>query len=332
MPVVSVVMPTLNAEKYLAEAIDSILKQTFSDFEFLIIDGGSVDKTVSIIKSYQDKRIRLLNGSGKNIAADLNIGLEAAVGKYIARMDADDVALPERFAKQVDFLDAHPECSICFHPVKVTWDDGRENDTIYPDATMLKKVGALNFENLLKRNFIQTSSVVYRWRFHKDSYDQIPDGVLPGDWFLHLLHAQIGQIGFLPEVMAVYRRNAGGIWTGAEVSPQWFCRFGKAYMRFWDSVEKQFGVNKLKEREFLRRAVFYANLYCKRDNLDEKYEDIKAPYEKAFLNILELFFLRCLKKITSGKTKDLYSAKYRSLKLYNSWLKDKAHLKTPVND
>ena len=64
MPVVSVVMPTLNAEKYLAEAIDSILKQTFSDFEFLIIDGGSVDKTVSIIKSYQDKRIRLLNGSG----------------------------------------------------------------------------------------------------------------------------------------------------------------------------------------------------------------------------------------------------------------------------
>ena len=126
MPVVSVVMPTLNAEKYLAEAIDSILKQTFSDFEFLIIDGGSVDKTVSIIKSYQDKRIRLLNGSGKNIAADLNIGLEAATGEYIARMDADDVALPERFAKQVDFLEKNSDVAILGSSVITIDAEGKE--------------------------------------------------------------------------------------------------------------------------------------------------------------------------------------------------------------
>lgn len=337
----SIICLTYNHARFVRDALDGFVSQkTNFPFEVIIHDDASTDGTTEIIKEYERKYPDIIkpiyqteNQWRKAKTMSKTFVFPHVQGEYVAFCEGDDYWTDKnKLQKQVDFLDAHPECSICFHPVKVTWDDGRENDTIYPDATMLKKVGALNFENLLKRNFIQTNSVVYRWRFHKDSYDQIPDGVLPGDWFLHLLHAQIGQIGFLPEVMAVYRRNAGGIWTGAEVSPQWFCRFGKAYMRFWDSVEKQFGVNKLKEREFLRRAVFYANLYCKRDNLDEKYEDIKAPYEKAFLNILELFFLRCLKKITSGKTKDLYSAKYRSLKLYNSWLKDKAHLKAPVND
>ncbi|MBQ8677588.1 MAG: glycosyltransferase [Alphaproteobacteria bacterium] len=113
MPKISVIMPTYNSETYLKEAIDSILNQTFSDFEFLIIDDDSQDKTKEIIKSYADKRIRLLDGLGKGISAALNIGLQEAKGDYIARMDSDDIALPERFSAQFAFMEKHPDIGIC---------------------------------------------------------------------------------------------------------------------------------------------------------------------------------------------------------------------------
>ena len=110
MPRVSVVMPAYNAEKYIGEAIDSILNQTFTDFEFIIIDDGSSDRTADIVKSYSDPRIRLLaNERNSGIVASLNRGIQKATGKYIARMDADDYSRLDRIKKQVDFLDNHPE-------------------------------------------------------------------------------------------------------------------------------------------------------------------------------------------------------------------------------
>lgn len=112
-PKISVVMPTYNAEKYLREAIDSILNQTYSDFEFLIIDDNSTDKTLEIIESYNDSRIRVIKGDCKGIAAALNKGLEEAKGEYIARMDADDISVPERFEVQVDFMEKHPDVGVC---------------------------------------------------------------------------------------------------------------------------------------------------------------------------------------------------------------------------
>ena len=112
MPKISVIMPTKNAGKYIAEAIDSILDQTFSDFEFLIIDDASTDNTLDIIRSYHDKRIKLINGTQKGLSAALNLGISLAQGEYIARMDADDISLPTRFEKQADYLDAHPEISL----------------------------------------------------------------------------------------------------------------------------------------------------------------------------------------------------------------------------
>lgn len=112
-PKVSVVMPTRNADAYLREAIDSILNQTLTDFEFLIIDDNSEDKTREIIESYSDKRIRLIDGPCKGISAALNVGLKEAKGKYIARMDADDISLPTRFEEQVRFMDEHDNVGIC---------------------------------------------------------------------------------------------------------------------------------------------------------------------------------------------------------------------------
>lgn len=114
MPRISVIMPAYNAEKYIAEAIDSILGQTYSDFEFIIINDCSRDRTEEIILSYDDPRIvYIMNEENLGVAATLNKGLAIAKGEYIARMDADDISMPERFKKQMAYLNKHQNYGVC---------------------------------------------------------------------------------------------------------------------------------------------------------------------------------------------------------------------------
>ena len=107
-------MPVYNAGKFLREAIDSILAQSFSDFEFLIIDDGSTDGSQSIIRSYDDSRIRFVqNERNLGVARTLNKGFLLAQGMYIARMDGDDISEPERLRKQVDFFESDKQLGLC---------------------------------------------------------------------------------------------------------------------------------------------------------------------------------------------------------------------------
>lgn len=109
-PLISVIMGCYNDSKYISEAIDSVLGQTIRDFEFIIIDDCSTDNTVEIIRTYHDSRIKLIqNSENKGLGYNLNIGVKMSKGKYIARMDADDIAMPKRFEKQVSYLENHPE-------------------------------------------------------------------------------------------------------------------------------------------------------------------------------------------------------------------------------
>ena len=117
---VTVLMPVYNGGKYLNEAIESILGQIYTDFEFLIIDDGSTDNSSQIIKSYSDPRIRILdNEKNLGLAHTLNRGIASARGKYIARMDCDDIALPSRLGKQVSYMDAHPGVGVCGSWIRV---------------------------------------------------------------------------------------------------------------------------------------------------------------------------------------------------------------------
>lgn len=110
MPKVTVLMAVYNGERYLHEAIESILNQTFQDFEFLIINDGSQDSTKEIIASYQDTRIKLIdNEQNLGLTKSLNKGWKLAKGEFIARQDADDISEPERLAKQVTFLETNPD-------------------------------------------------------------------------------------------------------------------------------------------------------------------------------------------------------------------------------
>ena len=111
MPAVSVILSVYNGEKYLAEAIDSILAQTFSDFELIIVDDGSSDSTASIARAYaqRDSRIRFMQlARNMGLADARNHGIAAARGEFATMMDADDISLPQRLEKQVGFLRANP--------------------------------------------------------------------------------------------------------------------------------------------------------------------------------------------------------------------------------
>jgi glycosyltransferase involved in cell wall biosynthesis len=114
MPRISVIMPVYNAEKYISQAVESILTQTFQDFEFLITDDGSTDGTLTILDRYADIDGRIILKHQDNIGyvRTLNLLLESACGEYIARMDADDIAMPERFMHQLAYLNNHPKCAV----------------------------------------------------------------------------------------------------------------------------------------------------------------------------------------------------------------------------
>ncbi|MES2131311.1 MAG: glycosyltransferase [Bacteroidota bacterium] len=106
---ITVLMPVYNGGKYLKEAIDSILNQTYTDFEFLIINDGSTDNSIEIINAYADNRIRLINQKNGGVSDALNTGLKHAVGEYIVRFDADDVCYPTRIEEQYNFMMKYPE-------------------------------------------------------------------------------------------------------------------------------------------------------------------------------------------------------------------------------
>lgn len=112
-PEISVIMPVYNVEKYISIAVQSILNQTFENFELIIIDDASTDKTYNIINRFSDKRIiKLQNKSNKGIANTLNESFKLAQGEFIARMDGDDISKPDRFEKQLDFMKSNPRLII----------------------------------------------------------------------------------------------------------------------------------------------------------------------------------------------------------------------------
>lgn len=124
-PIVSVVLCTYNDEKYIAEAIDSILSQSFKDFEFIIWNDGSTDQTEAIVKSYKDERIRYFYHENTGLGKALSLACKEARGKYIARMDGDDVSKPNRLQQEVDFLNAHLDYAVVSSAVEFI--DDRSN-------------------------------------------------------------------------------------------------------------------------------------------------------------------------------------------------------------
>jgi glycosyltransferase involved in cell wall biosynthesis len=138
-------MPAYNSAAHLREAVDSILHQTWSDFELIIINDGSTDDTEAIVQSYADPRIRYLRNPGNlQIVQTLNRGLDLAQGEFIARMDADDISLPERLEQQLNYLNRHPSVAVCGSWVQLFGhSEATYGEQIYPEDGEAIKVKML---------------------------------------------------------------------------------------------------------------------------------------------------------------------------------------------
>jgi len=198
MPLVTVLMPTYNAEAYLDEAIDSILSQSFSDFEFLIINDGSNDSSLDIIKSYQltDNRIKLISRENEGLVRTLNQGVMAAKGRYIVRMDADDISISNRLEKLINFMDSHPEVDIAGSFVEGFGDGIKTSVWEFPSDHKAMRVRTIFTVPLCHGSAIFKSQLFkeYGLRFDKD----FPHAE---DYELFSRVASEVKFGMLPEVL-----------------------------------------------------------------------------------------------------------------------------------
>jgi glycosyltransferase involved in cell wall biosynthesis len=215
MRVTALVM-TYNHRPFIAGALDGALRQrTRFDYEILVSEDCSTDGTREIVLDYQKRhpgRIRLIL-SERNLRSNAVVarGIRAASGEFVALLDGDDLwTSPDKLQKQVDFLDAHPECSICFHNAQLVHADASEPARLWT-PTGQKSISTI--EDIWRGNPFATASAMVR----KAALPQIPgwyDSLFPvTDWPLYILAAQHGAIGYIDETMAIYRYHPGGLYS-----------------------------------------------------------------------------------------------------------------------
>lgn len=197
-------MPVFNGEQYLAEAVESILAQTFTDFEFIIVNDGSTDGSPALLQRFaeRDGRIRVIdNERNLGIVHSLNRGLDACRGQYVARMDADDIALPDRLSRQVAVLEAEPGIVALGGALQYIDAGGKEFGAVRQCVTgksFLKQTPMLHPTTVIRRSALEQSGI----RYH-DQYRYAED------YYLWLELSRLGRLSAVPEVVLRYRVSNG---------------------------------------------------------------------------------------------------------------------------
>jgi hypothetical protein len=278
-PTVSVVMSVFNSERFLREAVESILEQSFRQFEFIIIDDGSTDRSPSILDRYrtQEPRVRVYRQDNKGLIESLNRGCELSRGKYIARMDADDISVRDRLALQVSFMESHPQFSVVGGAVEVINAAGDPLAIYHPPirdqdikAGLLRAACVLwHPAVLISRQDLVSMGGYRKIVAHAEDYD------------LWLRMAERFQFANVAEVVLRYRRHAGqvsiqkcrqqAISTIAATAAAFLRRSGRpdpldAVTEITPNVLSDLGVSDaMQHTAFARRYVC-----CIRDMLDSK--------------------------------------------------------------
>jgi len=269
-PLVTILCIAFNQEKYIAQALDSFLMQrTDFPFEIIVHDDASTDGTGDIIRRYIKQHPDVFRPVFETENQYTRTGLKFledmykdARGQYIAICEGDDYWTdPNKLQKQVDFLAAHPEAALVFHRVDVFTEGKPEDRLIFPDP---QEAPDFSIKTLLGRNFIQTNSVMYR----RQTYANLPLKVMPFDWYMHLYHAQFGQIGFIDEVMSAYRRHPGGMWwyTATNLDHIWK-KHGLSHIGLYEAMMRLYGHNP-EYRSIISRSI--AEMMHNLASVDEK--------------------------------------------------------------
>ena len=316
---ISVIMSVYNGEKYLVQSIDSILNQTYQNFEFIIIDDCSTDNSSHILQEYakKDSRIKIIkkekNIGIKGFIENLNLGISIAEGKYIARMDQDDVSLPERFQKQVDFLENNPEITLVGAQLNLI----NEQNKITGEA-----IAALQHRDIVKRitsqiqlfhpviMFRKDQNIQYREKFlYCEDYDLYLNLITQGkklaninEKLLHyrILESSISRKGdnFVKKLMvekALYfyklrKENGQDLYetfNNEEVLEINNFEFKNKIEELFFALETAIKLNKKEKIVLLIKKI------------KKHYPKEKIPFKYALLSSVPLSFFRVLKKLFS---------------------------------
>lgn len=205
---VSVILPVYNGQKYLKDSIDSILAQTYTDFELVIVNDGSTDDSEAIIQGFDDPRIRYYKQSNHGISATLNLAIRQAKGRYIARQDSDDLSHPDRLIKQVAFLDAHPKCGVVG-----TWAEILVED-VPTDRVLNHPINNndIKFALLFDSPFVHSSVMMRKELVDRVSgYPSDLNQQSPEDFELWSLLSPICEFANIPEFLLKYREIKGSM-------------------------------------------------------------------------------------------------------------------------
>ena len=207
-PVVSVVLPVYNCPQYVGAAIESILSQTYADFELIVVDDGSTDQTPAVVRQYTDPRIRCVTQANEGAASAANRGIALSRGRYIARQDQDDVSSPPRIARQVAFLDAHPACGLVGTWARI-WVENKATARVHAHPS---DSACLKFALLFDNPFVQSSVMLRRAALDRVGvYCTDRERQPPEDFELWSRVAREYEIANLPEVLHLYREVEGSV-------------------------------------------------------------------------------------------------------------------------
>jgi glycosyltransferase involved in cell wall biosynthesis len=224
MPRISVIIPTYNAEKFIAKTVQSVLNQTYQDFEILIIDDASPDRSVEICQQFNDRRLRIISQANRGLPGARNTGIRAAQGEFIALLDADDLWLPEKLAAHIQHLDRHPAVGISFSYSAII-DDHDQLTGLYQKPKRLEHITP---DYVLCRNPIGNGSaaVLRRQVFDDIAFDDDKHGIVEPCYFderiRHLMAEDIEcwvrislttqwKMAGIPQSLTLYRIHAHGL-------------------------------------------------------------------------------------------------------------------------
>lgn len=292
MSTITVLMPVYNAEKYLNEAIDSILNQSYKAFDFLIINDGSEDTSEKIILSYKDQRIRYIkNEENLGIAATLNKGIDLIDTDYIVRMDADDIAVAERIKIQKEFMDTHPEIGVSssyleiFGNEKGVWTMPLENAEI--KASLVFGSSIAHAPAIIRTQILKKNNIFYRNVFpYMEDYDL---------WYRL---KDITIFSGLPKVLYLYRRLEHNVTIKNQSTSL------ERLKNFYTVLLKDMGIQPTEEELLLHCGLGKETLPPTKENL-KKY---KKWLEKLtqFNNKLKIYPAISLEKVIISKWDSLF--------------------------
>lgn len=207
LPLVSIIMPAYNAQDYIKQSIQSVVKQTYNNWELLIINDGSTDNTVSIVESFKDTRIVLFSQENSGVSRARNYGISKAKGDYIAFLDSDDLWKNNKLNVQVSYMKKHPDIVLSY----TDYDSFKLQNEIIKNKQLYPFQIENQHDRLLVFNYIATLTVMLKKEiFQKvDGFDISLFG--PEDWDLWIRIAKIGKIAFINQKLALYREHESGI-------------------------------------------------------------------------------------------------------------------------